>query len=125
SNTLEHLDERLAKNAGLEDAFKERLLPLFDGDAQRARQFLTRLRIHSASDPQLREQLEQTISLLLYSDASTKDMDVSTVRRLIAEFLLDHMHEPVNAQLIQEYLRGEGIRRRDWAIDLGVQERVM
>lgn len=117
------LQLRLDQSAELKADHEKYLLPLFGGDRERARQFLTRLQIRTADETSLRTQIESTIALLFYPDGGGA-VDTGMVRRLLAEFLLDHMHQKIDRRTLLDYLAANGLRRRDWKIDSTIREKV-
>ena len=120
--TAGSLQQRLDQSAPLRADF-DRMLRLFDGDKERARQFLTRMQIRTADEISLRTQIESTIALLFYSQ-NGGSVDASAIRRLLAEYLLDHMHEKIDRKILLDHLATYGYRRRDWAVDTTVREKV-
>lgn len=123
SATEDILKQRLAKSAELKAEYEKYLLPLFGGDQVRARQFLTRVQVETASETFLRTKIESTIALLFYNKAGGA-IDAAGVRRLLAEYLLNHMHDQIHGKKLLDYLASSGIRRMDWKIDTTVREKV-
>ncbi len=117
------LKERLAQANDLDRQFQSYLLPLFDGDQDRARIFLTRLAIRTADETSLRTNVESTIALLFYSEDG-KSVDSAGVRRILAEYMLTQMHQTVDAQMLLDYLATHRLRRMDWKKDVSVRAAV-
>ncbi len=117
------LRQRLNQSKDLSADFDNYLLPLFDGDSERTRKFLTRLQIRTADETSLRTQTESFIALLVYPE-SGGEVDAPAIRRLMAEYLLDHMHQQIDRQMLLEHLGALGFRRKDWKVDATVREMV-
>jgi len=121
--TAETLSQRLEQSAELADEHNRYFLPLFAGDRERARKFLLRLQIQIANETALRTRVESLISVLFY-DEKGKIVDAAAVRRLLAEYMLEHMHERIDKRNILEHLASEGIRQKDWKTDKTTREKV-
>lgn len=121
--TPDALALRLDQSVDLKKDFEKKLLPLFSGDKDRARQFLTRLQIRTTDEASLRIQLESTIALLFY-DEKGGAIDSAEVRRLLAEYLLDHMHMRIERAMILDHLATKGVRRKDWKVDTTVRDKI-
>jgi hypothetical protein len=115
--------KRLDHSAELKSQYQKYLLPLFGGDGDRARVFLARLRIRTADETSLRTQVESTISLLFYAESGAP-VEAAAVRRLLAEYMLDHMHRPIDRATILEHLARNGYRRKDWKVDASIRDKV-
>lgn len=123
ASTAEILRQRLDQSRDLKSDYENYLLPLFGGDHERAREFLTRLEVRTADETSLRTYIESMISLLLYSEKGGA-VDAGAVRRLLAEYLLGHMHQKINREMLLAYLAAHGYRRRDWMVDTTISEKV-
>lgn len=123
AGSADTLQQRLGQSAGLSADFDKYLLPLFGGDTNRACRFLTRLQIRTADEASFRTRLESTISLLFYNENGSPT-DAADIRRLLAEFLFDHMHMQIDRKMLLDHLAANGIRRRDWKLDNTVREKV-
>jgi hypothetical protein len=121
--TADMLKQRLDQSVELKSDYDKYFLPLFSGDKDRAREFLKRLQIRTADEISLRTQIESTISLLFYNEKGGT-IDAASVRRLLAEYLLDHMHEQIDRKMLLDHLAAHRIRRKDWKVDTTVSEKV-
>lgn len=121
--TRDAFAKRLQQSVELKRDYEQYLLPLFGNDADRAFHFLKRLQIRTMDETSLRTQIESTITLLFYSEIGGS-VDPAAVRRLLAEYLLDHMHQPIDRAMILGHLATHGIRRKDWKVDGTVLEKV-
>lgn len=117
------LDARLDRASELKSAFRDYLLPLCGGDAERARAFLLRTRTHAADEAQLRGRVDFAIRKLLYS-VDGSPLNVAAVRGYLADLLLDNIHRPLNQDAILDALAAQGVRRRDWAVERSVRDRI-
>ncbi|MCB1739435.1 MAG: hypothetical protein KDK91_03640 [Gammaproteobacteria bacterium] len=123
ATTAVTMQQRLNESMELQSDHDKYLLPLFDGDKERARQFLMRLQIRTADETSLRTQLESMIALLFYPEKGGS-VHAEAVRRLLAEYLLDHMHQTVDRKMLLDQLATHGIRRKDWKVDATIREKV-
>lgn len=106
-------DTRLDQSGPLKVAYRQHILPLCRGDAERARTFLLRTRTHACDEPQLRDRVHFAIRKLFHmSDGSA--LDSSTVRHWLADLLLDSIHRPIDRDRILSTLAVHRIRLRDW-----------
>lgn len=123
SGTQLSFKQRLEHSRELREEYEKHVLPIFSGNAERARQFLTRLQIRTSDEMSLRTNLESMIALLFYQE-SGRSIDTAAVRRLLAEYLLDHMHQQIDANMLLERLATERIRRKDWKVDTAVRAKI-
>jgi hypothetical protein len=121
--TADILKQRLNQSTALKAEYDSYLLPLFGGDQDRARQFLTRVQVRTSDETSLRTKIESTIALLFYNEHGGA-IDPQGVRRLLAEFLLNHMNEQIDGKKLIDHLASNGIRRMDWKVDCTVREKV-
>lgn len=121
--TAEMLQQRLAQSVELKGDYDKYLLPLFGGDSARSREFLARLQVRTADETSLRTHVESTIALLFYSEKGGS-VDAGEVRMLLAEYLLDHMHQTIDRKMLLDHLAAHGFRRKDWSVDATVREKV-
>jgi len=117
------LKQRLDQSSGLKDQYDRYLLPLFGGDQDRARQFLMRVQVRTSDETSLKTKIESTIGLLFYNEKGGA-IDAPAIRRLLAEYLLNHMHEQIDAKKLLDHLASNGIRRMDWKVDSTVRDTV-
>lgn len=123
SATADILEQRLDKSAELKVEYEKYVLPLFSGDQERARHFLMRVQVRTSDETSLRTKIESTIALLFYNEAGGV-IDASGVRRLLAEYLLNHMHEEIDGKKLLDHLVSNGVRRMDWKVDRTVRDKV-
>lgn len=121
--TAQTLQQRLKHSAELKKDYDKYLLALFDGNEEDTRHFLTRLQIRTADQSSLRTNIESTISLLFYSTKGDS-VNASAIRRLLAEYLLDHMHRKIDREMLLNHLAAHGYRRRDWTVDTTIRDKV-
>jgi hypothetical protein len=116
-------EARLARSRELKDGFLHHVLPLCDGDMERALSFLQRTRSHATDEVQLRERVEFAIRKLFYAENGSS-LDAGTVRNHLADLLLDNIHRPVYKEQILGELAAHGFRQRDWAVERRVRDRI-
>lgn len=117
------LEARLARSRDLKSQYLEYVLPLCGGDAERARNFLLRIRQHAADEQQLRARVDFAGRKLLYAIDGT-NLDVAAVRGYLSDLLLDNIHRSITRQMILEHLSAHSIGLREWAIDKSVRDRL-
>jgi hypothetical protein len=121
--STETLQARLHLSNELRSDFENHFLPVFGGDAERARRFLLAMRAHAVDEHELRDRVHFAIRSLLYV-ANGSPVDVDAVRGYLADLLLDDIHRPITRDIILERLSSHGIRIRDWAIEKSVRDRI-
>jgi len=114
---------RLAASKKLNQAFVSRVLPLFGGDAEKARTVIQRIGVRVQDPESLRTQLDSMIRMLWYRPDGLP-VDAGAVRGILAELLLDRIHLSVEKADILEVLGQHGYRSRDWAVDKRVIDQV-
>jgi hypothetical protein len=123
SATADILKQRLDQSEALTAEYDKYFLPLFGGDQDRARRFLMRVQVRTSDETSLRTKIESTIALLFYNEKGGA-IDAPAIRRLLAEYLLNHMHEQIDVKGLLDHLASNGIRRMDWKVDSTVREKV-
>ena len=126
SQTLTALAEfQLAINgsARLQRAFTERIVPLCDGDEELAFRSLQVLEVTLISQRELTRRVEQRIEQLFYrKDGSQLAPD--EFRRMIAEFILEHLGSTLSTEQIRESVDANGFGLRDWKSDRTIRDAV-
>lgn len=117
------LADRLKRSKDLKADFQNYLVPLCGGDGQKACVLLSRIQTYAADECQLRDRVDFAIRTLFYTDNGLP-LDAAAVRGHLCDLLLDHIHQPLRQDDILSALGAHGIRRRDWAIERTVAERI-
>jgi len=123
ATTADTLGKRLDLAADLKADYAKYLLPLFGGNEERALRFFGRLQIRTADETTLRTQIESSLTRLFYTENGGL-LDAGAVRRLLAEYMVDHMHQPLDQRSLLDHLAAHGCRRRDWTVDTTIREKV-
>ncbi len=123
SATADTFNARLDQSKELTADYKRYLLPLFGGDQERARQFLTRVQIRTSDETSLRTNIESAISRLFYRETG-EAINASGIRRFLAEYLLNHIHEQIDRSMLFDHIAANGIRRMDWKVEKTIREKV-
>ncbi len=121
--TKEVFEGRLTRSNDLRSGFLEYVVPLCDGDRERARTLLVQLQTHASDETQLRERVNFTIRKLFYATNGAR-MDEDAVRGYLSDLLLDQIHRPIDRQTILQALASHSIGVRDWALDPSVRQRL-
>ena len=116
-------EARLNQNKDLKRAFDQRIPRLCGGDANLARERLTRLRVHSQDESRLRDQVDAAIRATLYKRGGGP-IDPAGVRGHLAEFLLDNLGTPVDRAGLIEMLGAHDFLLADWGQNADVQLRL-
>lgn len=119
----EMLDARLAQSEELKANFRTYVLPLFDGDMERARTFLLRMRTHATDHQQLRDRVNFAIRKLFYSASGTQ-LDVDAARGQLENLLVENMQRQITRRTILDKLARHSIRLREWSKENSVLGRV-
>jgi hypothetical protein len=119
----EMLQTRLDRSNDLREDFENYFLPVFGGDAERARRFLLVMRAHAVDERELRDRVGLTIRSLFYM-ANGSALDVAAVRGHLADLLLDNIHRPITRDIILKGLSCHEIGIRDWKIDKSARDRI-
>ena len=107
----------------LRKEFCQRIVPLCSSDEEFAFAALRTLEVIPRGHNDLVRTVEQRISEHFYrTDGSALKPD--DIRRMVAEFILDHFRARINADCIRQFLQAKGIGNRDWKTDLSVNQLV-
>ena len=121
--STEQLLARLDRTPSLQDGFRRFILPLVDGNIDRARHLLEHIRFHAVDEQFLQDGVDQQISMMFYQEMEAS-IDPVLVHSFLSQFILDHLSRPINRDDILQALAAHGIRLRDWAHDHNVLQRV-
>ncbi len=124
ATTQDLFANRLNQSKTLKEGFTRYLLPVFSNDEDRALTFLRRSRTNTTDEPQLRERINFAIRKLFYR-LDGADLDSDAVRGLLAEFLLNHLHQEVHKELLLHELESHSIGVQDWSIGSNASERLV
>ena len=113
SNVSEY---RRSLSAHLQPQFDNTIVPVCDGDDNRAFMFLKNLKVILHSHQHLIEVVERRIAGLFYH-FDRSNLDVGDLRRAIAEYVLGSLGTRIDGEQVREYLQGRRIGSRDWKID--------
>jgi len=118
------LAARLRQSAVLEGDFKQYILDkLCNNDEKRALRFLQRVRVHTIDESQLRDRVHFAIRTLFYAVDALATDPVGICGYLTA-FLLRYIHQWLDQSRLLNELERHYIRRRDWALEPLVSERI-
>ena len=107
----------------LQNKFCQRIVPLCGGDEEFAFAALRTLEVIPCGHNYFVRTVEQRISEHFYrTDHSPLKPD--DIRRMVAEFILDHLGTRIDADHIRQFLQDNGIGNRDWKTDLSVNQLV-
>lgn len=123
ARTPEILKSRLALSQNLGSKFREYILPLCNGDEERARSFLLRVRTHSADEAQLKDRVNFAIRKIFYSLDGT-ELDVDGVRASLSELLLANISGEIDRRTILTSLASRQVGLREWSQDKSVRDRI-
>ena len=119
---LSNLQKEINQPSKLLEKFN-RVVSICGGNEESAFSDLKSLEVVPRGHKDLVRTVEQRISEHFYcTDRST--LKPGDVRRMIAEFILDHFHARIDAECIRQSLQAEGIGNRDWKTDLSVNQLV-
>ena len=134
ANELRDLSERAQSSNGLSEfrkrlspksrnEFGRRIVPICNDDEEFAFFALKSFEVIPRGHKDLVRTVEQRISEHFYrTDRSALKPD--DIRRMIAEFILDHLDTRIDADHICQFLQENGIGNRDWRTDLSVNQTV-
>jgi hypothetical protein len=117
------LKARLERSEKLNGMFTNSIESLCGGDFERARKFLNQTRVITADEEGLRQQVNFALRQLLFDERGIS-LDTDAIRGYLSELLLDHIHRRIDRDTILAFLGRHGIRRRDWAIEKTVTDRI-
>ena len=107
----------------LQDEFDRRIVPICGGDEEFAFAALRTLEVIPCGHNDFVRTVEQRISEHFYrTDRSS--LKPGDIRRMIAEFILDHLGTRIDADHIRQFLQDNGIGNRDWKSDPSVNQTV-
>ena len=105
------------------DEFDRRIVPICNGDKEFAFSTLKSFEVITPVENDLVRTVEQRISEHFYrTDRSS--LKPGDIRRMVAEFILDHLGTRIDADHIRQFLQDNGIGNRDWKTDLSVNQLV-
>ena len=107
----------------LQNKFCQRIVPLCGGDEEFAFAALRTLEVIPCGHNDFVRTVEQRIFEHFYrTDRSS--LKPGDIRRMVAEFILDHLGTRIDADHIRQFLQDNGIGNRDWKTDLSVNQLV-
>jgi len=112
---------RAEKSLGAQ--FRQHIVPLCDGDEERAQDCLSRTRIYSMDERSLKKAIEVDIRTLFYR-VDGELIDAESVRGYLSIFLSESIHSKINRRKILDALELKGMRWRDWSRDRFVRDRI-
>ena len=134
ANDLRELAEA-AKSSSDSDIFQKRLsaklgshltrhvLPLCEGQADRACRMLQRLDVRLICEQELRDRVEQKVRFIMHRCDGAR-CNPGDVRRFLAEKISDCHASPIDSDIVQRWLAAEGYERRAWARDRSLLDRI-
>ena len=119
---LSNLQKEINQPPKLPEKFN-RIVSICGGNEESAFSALKSLEVIPRGHKDLVRTVEQRISDHFYrTDRSPLKPD--DIRRMIAEFILDHLGTRIDADRIRQFLQDNGIGNRDWKTDLSVNRLV-
>jgi hypothetical protein len=115
---------RLNQSKTLKEGFTRYLLPVFSNDEDRALTFLRRSRTNTTDESQLRDRINFAIRKLFYR-LDGADLDPDAVRGLLAEFLLNRLHQEIHKDLLLHEFESNSIGVQDWSIGSKASQRLL
>ncbi len=103
--------------------FNLKIVPICNGDEEFAFSALKSFEVITRVENDLVRTVEQRISDHFYR-TDRSPLKPGDIRRLIAEFILDHLGTRIDADRIRQFLQDKGIGNRDWRTDLSVNQTV-
>jgi hypothetical protein len=116
SPDLKSFQLRLGGSAERIGDFRKYVLPICAGDSSRALDELKRIRVDTITNDHLLKEVERDVARSFYRPDGAP-LDVSAVRRLLAEFILDSVGKRIERQAILDRLEKDGVREAAWARD--------
>ena len=107
----------------LQNEFDRRIVPICSGDEEFAFSALKSFEVITRVENDLVQTVEQRISDHFYS-TDRSPLKPGDIRRMIAEFILDHLGTRIDADRIRQFLQDNGIGNRDLKTDLSVNRLV-
>lgn len=117
------LNARLDRSAELKQEFNDSVLAICGRNFERARKFLLSTRVSTSDEEGLRQRVGFAIRHLFFDERGVP-IDPDAVRGYLGDLLLDRIHRPIDTDAILAALAAHGIRRRDWAIEKTVTDRI-
>jgi hypothetical protein len=124
ATTQDLFAKRLNQSKALKEGFTRYLLPVFSNDEDRALTFLRRSRTNTTDEAQLRDRISFSIRKIFYR-LDGGNLDPEAVRGLLAEFLLNHLHQDIQKELLLRELKSHSIGAQDWSIGSKASERLL
>lgn len=134
ANDLRELAERAGRSADLEtfekhlatsEQYHRAFTPIahLAGSRAAAFQFLCRVDVCLINERELIHRVQQRIAHMVYRPDGAP-ADRTTVRLLLAEFILDRLGQTLHASALWSYLSDNGYREKNWAHDSTLHARV-
>lgn len=122
-STLAEWKERIKEPKALAEAFENCILPLCGNDQAVALERLKRLRATSIDEQELLKRTEQKIAQWVYRPDGD-NVDSGGVRRLLAEFVTNHLGQAIGRSDVLTELNAHGFCLRIWGGDASLMARV-
>ena len=113
STFLRYLD---VANKDIQGDFTKVLVPRCGDNGETAWYQLRRIRVETVTQSFLTENIEWHIEQEFYRHDGNP-INVGDTRRLLAEFILDSLRKEITQSKLLDFLEGEKIGRRNWALD--------
>jgi hypothetical protein len=120
--TLENFKRSVESSGKLSDAFR-RIVGMCEDSEETAFSFLKALRVRLQDHQGLIKIVERRIDGTLYLKDDT-ELQAGDVRRLLAEFILENLGNPIAAQEIGKFLADSGLGKRDWKSEPSITEAI-
>ena len=115
---------RQALSGKLQTEFDDRIVPLCNGDEKFALAALKATEVILRSHNDLARSVERRIEELFYR-VDGSDLRPEDVRRMLAEYVLDHLGPPITGDQIRHHIHEQGLGVRDWKLDRTVTKTVV
>lgn len=119
STFIAHLDA----SPHLKQSFDKYIVPLCDGDADKAFTYIKRIEAIGITENELIRHVEQRIRFMLYRPDGG-EINPLELRSLLGEFVYARLGQATRAGDVAEFLTQNGYRLRDWSRDATVRERI-